>query len=565
MSEHKKQSFLHGTMLLAASAIIVKVIGFFYSVPMNDILGEVGFGYYSTAYDIYTLLLMISTTGLPVAMSRMVSAAASLGHYRRMRKIYVVSRTVYLTLGFLGAVLMTGFSTQLANFQEQPDSWAAIAALGPSCFLICLMSTYRGYFQGQSNMIPTSVSQVLEAVVKLVVGIAGAVLLLYYTQSYALAAGGAIAGVTISCLASSIYLNRCFRKDYRDLPQSDEEEESTKVVVKTLLAIAIPITIGSAGLQLLNVLETRIYMSELKHIFTNSFTADQLRQILADYHFDGDLAAMTHEQLSQTLADSQKGIFNFCMKIYNLPVAIITSVNVSLIPAITAQITRGEQKAAKITSESSARITALLAAPCAIGLAVLSGPVTALLGGYTGARLDLSTDLMLVFAMCVLFNSVVQFTTTLLQAYNHVNLPVINMFIGGIVKLAVVAILTANPAIGMLGATLGSLSCYLCITALNLITIKKVIPDAPAIAKNLLRSVFAAVLMGGFVWLTYYGLTLVLGPATGRNMNAIILCAVPILVGVVTYVIAALKFKAITREDCLLLPKGDKIAKLLHL
>ena len=170
----KKQNFLHGTMLLAMATAIVKVIGALYKIPLNAIIGEQGFGYYSTAYEIYTVLLMISTAGLPVAMSRMISQASSLGNYRQVRKIYTVSRTIFLSLGLIGTLLMTLFCKQLAAFQEQPDAWAAIGTLGPCCFLICLMSTYRGFFQGQSNMLPTSISQVLEAVCKLIVGIAAA-------------------------------------------------------------------------------------------------------------------------------------------------------------------------------------------------------------------------------------------------------------------------------------------------------------------------------------------------------------------------------------------------------
>ena len=166
----KKQTFLHGTMLLAMSTAIVKLIGALYSIPLRDIIGDEGFGFYSTAYEIYTVLLMISTAGLPVAMSRMISQANSLGNYRQVRKIYTISKTIFLTLGLIGTLLMTLFCKQLANFQNHPDAWIAIAALGPCCFLICLMSTYRGFFQGQSNMMPTSVSQVLEAVCKLVIG-----------------------------------------------------------------------------------------------------------------------------------------------------------------------------------------------------------------------------------------------------------------------------------------------------------------------------------------------------------------------------------------------------------
>ena len=527
----KKQSFLHGTVLLAMSTAIVKIIGAFYSIPLNAIIGEQGFGYYSTAYEIYTVLLMISMAGLPVAMSRMISAASSLGNYRQVRKIYTVSRTIFLTLGLIGALLMTLFCRQLADFQEQPDAWAAIAALGPSCFLICLMSTYRGFFQGQSNMMPTSVSQVLEAVCKLVIGIAAAVLILWYTQSYSLAAGGAIFGVTMSCLVSSIYLNHCFRKAYKDLPQSCEEVDSGKDIAKGLLAIAIPITIGSAGLQILTVLETKIYMSQLL------------------------------QTLTQKQADIQKGIYNFTQKIFNMPCAFITPITISVIPAITAQLTAGDHKAVKATEESAARVTALISAPCAVGLALLAEPITALLGGYTGEKLALATNLMTVLGLCVIFNATVLLTNAIMQAHGHVNLPVINMFIGGVVKLVIIFILTGNPDIGILGTPIGSLMCYVCITILNLFSIRRVFPKAPAIIKNMLRSVIAALVMGAAAFGTWKGLIALLGDGLSR----VIACAVPILVGAVVYVIVAVKLKAITREDCLLLPKGEKIAKMLHL
>ena len=529
MSDTKKQSFLHGTMLLAMSTAIVKVIGAFYSIPLNAIIGEQGFGYYSTAYEIYTVLLMISTAGLPVAMSRMISEASSLGHYKQVRKIYTVARTIFLTLGLVGALLMTVFCKQLAAFQEQPDAWAAIGTLGPCCFLICLMSTYRGFFQGQSNMKPTSVSQVLEALCKLIVGIAAAVLLGIYTQSKAYAAAGAIFGVTMSCLLSSVYLNYCFRKAYKEMPVTAEDTSSGKDIAKSLLAIAVPITIGSAGLQILTVLETKIYMSRL-------------------------LAFMTQEQ-----ADIQKGIYNFTQKIFNMPCAFITPITISVIPAITAQLTRKEHSAVKATEESAARVAALMSAPCAVGLAVLAGPVTALLGGYQGERLALATNLMIVLGICILFNALVLVTNAIMQAHGHVNIPVINMFVGGIVKLVAVFILTGNQKIGILGTPIGSLLCYLCITVLNLFAMRRVLEHPPAIVKNVLRACCAAAFMGVLTYGAWWGLS-----ALGIT-SRVVLCGAPILVGVVAYALAAVKFRAITREDCLLLPKGARIAKLLHL
>jgi stage V sporulation protein B len=391
------------------------------------------------------------------------------------------------------------------------------------------MSTFRGFFQGQSNMKPTSVSQVLEAATKLIVGLSLAFGLTWLYKSEALAAGGAIIGVTTSCLVSSIYLFFRFRKSYRELPVGEDTAESGKTIAKTLLAIAIPITIGSAGLQILTVLETKIYMSQLLQF------------------------------MSQDTADTQKGIYNFIQKIFNMPCAFITPITISIIPAITGLITVKDTKGAKATAESSARVTALMAMPCTVGLLVLAEPVTALLGGYSGEKLALATNLMRVLAVCIMFNATVLLTNAIMQAYGHVNLPVVNMFIGGILKLGAVFILTGNPRIGILGTPIGSLLCYVSITVLNLVTMRWVLKEPPAILKNMLRGFLAAAVMGVGTFGVWYGLKwLGIG-------SRVILCAAPILVGVVIYVICAIVFKAITREDCLLLPKGDKIAKLLHL
>ncbi len=560
MSEPKKQSFLHGTMLLALSTAIVKVIGAFYSIPLKIIIKDQGFGYYSTAYDIYTLLLMISTAGLPVAMSRMISEANSLGHYKQVRKIYTVSRSIFLTLGLVGTLLMTLFCKQLAAFQEQPDAWVAIGVLGPCCFLICLMSTYRGFFQGQSNMMPTSISQVLEAVFKLIVGLAAAGLLVFYVKSIPLAAGGAIFGVTVSCLVSSLYLNRCFRKAFQELPVSSEPVSSGKDIAKGLLAIAIPITIGSAGLQLLTVLETKVYMSQLKDSFHATLSTAELQRLMTAFGYKGDVLAATRAEGIQFLSDAQKGVYNFTQKIFNMPCAFITPITISAIPAITALITNGKAAEAKATEESAFRVMGLISAPCAVGLAVLAEPVTALLGGYDGDRLVLSTSLMTVLGICILFNSMVLLTTAIMQAHGHVNIPVVNMFIGGFIKLFAVYILTRNPSIGILGAPIGSLLCYLSITVLNVFSIRKVLPENPAILRNTAKPVLAALVMGLAVYGCKWGLTALLG-----QVSPVIACALPILVGVLIYAFAAVKLRAITREDCLLLPKGEKIAKLLHL
>ena len=215
----KKQSFLHGAALLAMATAVVKIIGAFYKIPLNRIIGEQGFGYFNTAYNIYAVLLMISTAGLPIAMSQLISRSAALGNYNQVRRVYNTCRVIFLSLGLVSAVLMMAFARPLAAFQEQPDAWAAIFCLGPCALLMCIMSTYRGFFQGQGNMGPTSNSQMMEAVFKLVIGLALAVFVMKATNSVAYGAGAAILGVTASCLVSAIYLNRCQRPAWKALPR----------------------------------------------------------------------------------------------------------------------------------------------------------------------------------------------------------------------------------------------------------------------------------------------------------------------------------------------------------
>ena len=531
MSEsQKKQNFLQGTALLAMATAIVKVIGALYKIPLNAIIGAQGFGYFNTAYEIYNVLLMISTAGLPVAMSRMISQASSLNHYRQVRKIYSTARGIFLALGIAGTLLMTVFCRQLAAFQNQPDAWFAIGCLGPCCLLICLMSTFRGFFQGQSNMLPTSISQVLEAITKLIVGIAAAVILLKVTGQIPMAAGGAILGVTASCLVSSFYLLGKFRKSFRVMPETDDEPSTFGATAKGLLIIAIPITVGSAGLQILTMLETKLYMGQLLGL---GYSQDQ--------------------------ADTMKGIYNMTQTIFNMPCAFITPITISIIPAITSQLTLNNHKEVRATEESAIRVMALISMPCAFGLGVLAEPVTALLGGYTGEKLALATSLMTVLGFSIIFNAIVLVTTAIMQAHGHVNRPVVNMFIGGILKLVAVYVLTGNPHIGILGTPIGTFLCYIAISVLNITSIRSLIAESPAIVKNLLRPFCSAAIMGILTWLSWFGLK-----SLGID-SRLILCGAPIVVGVVVYCFAVLKLKAITREDCLLLPKGEKIANLLKL
>lgn len=534
MSEQKKQSFLHGAALLAMATAIVKVIGALYKIPLNAILGTRGFAYFNTAYDIYSVLMMISTAGLPVAMSRMISAASSLDNHRQMRRVYQTAQILFLSICLPGALLMTVFCRELAQFQEQPDAWAAIAALGPSVLMVGFLSAFRGFFQGQGNMIPTSVSQVMESACKLVVGLLAATLLLNITGQVSMSAGGAIFGVTSGCTVAAIYLFILFRKSYRSLDKEKGEEKTFGATARELLSIAIPITIGSAGLQIITLMEVKVYMSQLLGI---GFTQDA--------------------------ADSMKGIYNMAQTIFNMPCAFITPITVSAIPAITSALTLKNHDQVQATEESASRITALISMPCAFGLFTLAEPIMALLGGYTGGDLTKATQLMQVLGLCVIFNSTVLLTNSMMQAHGHVVLPVVNMFIGGALKLTTIYILTGNPSLNIVGVPIGTICCYLVITVLNLLAMNRSIEKPPHIVRNMLRPALSGLIMAAAVTAVHLGLSRVFTLDT--TLGKLILCAVPVLAGVVAYVLCVIKLKAITREDCMLLPKGEKIAKLLRL
>lgn len=527
----KKQTFLQGTAVLAMATILVKMMGFLFKTPLNNIIGKDGFGYFNTAYDVYNVLLMISTTGLPVAMSRMISEAQTLGNHAQIRRIYKTSLSVFLTIGIIGTLGMLLFAKPLSVMvTTNENSWVAIAALAPCVLLICLISAYRGFFQGQSNMTPTSVSQVYEAIIRLVVGLGLAYIILKKTGSVIYAAGGAIMGVTLGCLIAAFYLRGQFKVCNSALSLGGGEAKTGRATMKELLAIAIPITLGSAGLQIINLFDTMIYMRRLTG------------------------ALMWTDQM----ADYAKGIYNYQQTIFSMPCAFIPTITIAVIPAITAALTRKDLKNARETEESAVRTMGLITMPCAAGLFVLAEPIIRLLcTSYSEADVATATPILAILGIAVIFNSLVLLFNAIMQAHGDVTTPVINMLLGGIVKIIINFILVGMPQFNIIGAPIGTLVCYVFITALDLIAMRRTVKTNPRVVTNLLRPFAAAAIMG-------IGARIVYAAASGF-VGTKIACLAAVLVSVVLYLILVVCLRCITYEDCLLLPKGEKIAKLLRI
>ena len=278
----------------------------------------------------------------------------------------------------------------------------------------------------------------------------------------------------------------------------------------------------------------------------------------------GDLDGVFKGQLQgpvgfdKETADKLKGIYNFAQTIFNLPCAFVTPIIVSAIPAITEQLTLRKNRSANTISESATRVMGLIAMPCSVGLAVLSEPVMQWLGKYTAeGYLATASILMRILAFCVFFNSFVLVMNAILQAHGYVYLPVINMVIGGIVKVLVNLILVGNPKVNIIGVPVGTVICYMLIAMLDLVAIQRVLREPPRLMVNVLKPALASLAMGVAAFLLNH-LSMKLG------LPLILRTGFSILGAAVVYAVLVVYLRVITREDCSLLPKGDKIAKLLH-
>lgn len=541
--------------MLALATVVVKIIGAVYKLPLNQILGKDGFGYFYTAYDIYYILLMVSTTGLPVAMSRMISEAKTLGQTKQIRQTYRAARILFLTIGTVGTLGMALLCRWLAGVMSSEQSWFAILCLAPAVLFVGVLSVERGFFQGQSNMIPTSVSQIIEAAGKLVIGLtlAGVFMMLQkkaglltaqpdgsalpagspeaaaLSNAHAKAAGLAILGVTLGTVVAAVYMVLRRRKADAELEEcTDPAVSSTRATMKKLLAISIPITLGSVGLQIITTVDAAVFMAQLKG---PAGLADQ--------------------------ADGLKGIYNFAQTVYNMPCAFITPLAISTIPALTEQLTLNQRRRANTIAESGTRVMALIAMPCSVGLAVLSEPIMQLLGRYPDpADVAIASTLMRILAACVFFNSFVLLMNAILQAHGFVVLPVINMLVGGVAKVIITYVLVRNPEINIIGVPISTVACYALIALLDLIVIRRELKDPPKLMRIVGKPALAAVAMGGVAFLLN-SLSLRLG------LPLVLRTGFSILGAGVIYVVLVVLMKIITPDDCSLIPKGEKIAKLL--
>jgi len=265
--EQKSNTFFGGAAILAVGILVVKLIGMFYKIPLVNIIGEQGTADFNNAYNIYAVLLTISTAGLPVAVSKLVSEANALGRRNQVSRVFRLALALFLTLGTLSFLVMYLRADWLAGLMNDTKAAAGIRALAPAVICVGCLSAFRGYTQGHSNMTPTSVSQIIEALCKLVVGLGLAWWLVQAGQPSDVAAAGAITGVTVGTIVALAYMLLSFVLGRgRERRLSDDVPDSAGTILGNILRIAVPITISSSMVGIVTVIDSSLVQGQLQRV-----------------------------------------------------------------------------------------------------------------------------------------------------------------------------------------------------------------------------------------------------------------------------------------------------------
>ena len=540
----KQNSFFGGGAILAAGILIVKLIGMFYKIPLINIIGEAGAADFTNAYNIYAVLLTVSTAGLPVAVSKLVSEANALDRRNQVRRTFRLALVLFLALGLVSFLVMFFRADALAGMMNDSKAAAGIRALAPAVVCVGCLAALRGYSQGHSNMAPTSVSQIIEALCKLVVGLGLAFWLVKQGKDPDVAAAGAITGVTVGTVVALAYMVLDFLLSHgREDTRGTDRPDSAGSILANILKIAVPITLSSSMVGIVTVIDSSLVQGQLQSAL--------------------DLT----EQASRTLYGNYSGALN----IYNLPTSLMAAITASVIPAVSAALARRDRRGAARITGSALRITALLSFPMGVGLFVLGTPIIRLL--FPKLNVAVAGPLLSTLGIATPFVCMVLVCNSVLQAHGFINLPVIVMVLGGIVKI--VNNYNLVGAIGIAGAPVGNILCFGLALVLDLVVITRVIPNRPRLLPIFAKPAVASAVMGGAAWAVYGLLSRILSSeqvnqagqtvrAVSRMGNAAGIFLAIAVAGVV-YLVLVIALRAISRDDLALMPKGDKLARLLRL
>lgn len=532
----KKNSFVMNVLMLMFSQVLIKLFGLIYRLVITNTegFGDLGNGYYSAGYQVYTVLLILSSQGIPGAVSKLVSNKIAQQKYKEAHRIFKVSLGVFSIIGALASIILFVLSDFIAiNILNVKDVTYVLKVLAPAIFFVCVSAVIRGYFAGLGTMKASSVSQALEQFFNCILTIT-----LVYSfigqEPHIMAAGGTLA-TTLSILISFSYLIIFYKMNIKKYTENtnekfDKEENSFKKLSKVIIMTAIPLTIGSIITVVTNLIDT--------------VTVSNCIQIAYKSVFESKILL---EQEAMRLT----GILSKVDTLVNLPLAVNLSFYSALIPAITASIAQKDYNSALKKISFSVSTSLLIVLPCAIGFIVLAQPILQMLypNASDGMHILQIASITMVF---VAINHTLQGS---LFGLGRMYMPAIALLCGSIVKIVLNLILISNPNINIYGAVISSLVCQIVAFVIIYITISKSIDFKFDIKNSIIKPLLASVIMGIFVFISHY--------LFNQFISNSISTVISIGIGVIIYLISIIVLKVFNKEQIYDLPKGDKIYKLL--
>lgn len=536
--------------VLAIASIISRVIGLLYRIPMTNIIGEYGNDYYSCAYEIYSMMLLISSYSLPMAVSKMVSARMANGQKENAYRVFRGALLIAVVTGTAGCLFVffgAGFLTEL--FQT-PLSFLALRVLAPTIFIVAVLGVIRGFFQGLGTMVPSAVSQILEQIVNAIVSVAAAYILFgygtriaaviggdqHYAEAYG-AAGGTLGTSTgaLAALAFCIFVFLAYRKNLkkgiaRERRLNRTQPEAYGSVLKILILTIIPILLSTTLYNLVSIVD--------QGLFKNLAIAQ----------------GNTSDQVSQWW-----GIYSgYYRVLVNVPISISSALATSSVPALAAAFAKKNMDQVRRRIGLSMRFIQVVAMPCTVGMIVLAHPIIKLL--YPGAS-DLAGSLIQAGGISIIFYSISTLSNAVLQGIDQMRIPIRNAVIALAANIAAVPVSLYVFNLNIYTMIAGNIVFSLVMCILNGLSVKKHSGFRPNIVKTFVKPAAASVIMGAAVFGVYH----ITYKVTGINSVCTILS---IVAGIIVYAVALLLIKGLTEQELESFPKGTfiiKIAKKLHL
>ncbi len=583
----KKQSMLNGALILMIATALGSIIGALYKLPLTALIGEVGRGYFASAYQIYVPIYAISMAGLPVAVSKLVSEYVASNRYRDALNVKKLAGRMFLITGIAGTLLLMILAyPYAAGICEKPQTVWSILAIAPSIFFCCLMSTYRGYYEGSRNMVPTAVTEVIENVARLTIGLILSYIVMAQgkksfaekgevfgkavsteaealSELYPIAAAAAILGVTIGTLLAFLYMKIRYKVRGSGITRvqllNSEPAFTKQKTAKTLINLAIPMVISSLVLNISNLIDASLIQKCLSIALEKDYDT-VYNMYKASLDASGTLLQDTKTYLY--------GCYFASQDLRNIIPSITMSLGVSAIPALSAAYARKDKKEQKITVESVLRITSIIALPAGLGMGVLTEPILTLFYGGTNSQnlIPIAAPIMAVCNYCTFFFAISSPITNMLQSIGRADVPVKSLLVGSVAKIAADIILVSNPKYNIKGAVVGTILCYVIIVVINLVTLLRVAKVRINFVSVFVKPFACAALSAVVGYMAYYGIEHIF-PASDystRINGSTVSCIISVVIIAVVYLISMLLMRGLSSDDIKMLPKGEKIAKMLE-